>query len=250
MVHHVWGEVPPLGQATTPVSTRPAVQPPTTPERPVPASATRPKALQGLAHVIVALAVTVTVLEVFTALFSNVEPGTREAFLLGGDLVEDLAWYEEVQLLTYPLLLVAYLPACLWLYRARANSFLIDPRAIHERARAWVWLGWILPLVHLWYPYQVVRDVQNGSVRRGTYVEVTVWWGAWLTWLFATRTVAGLLNTRDRDPMMAEALSDTAASVTALNWISAAAAVLACVQWCRIVLGVTASQRLAFSPPR
>lgn len=248
MVHHVWGEVPPLAQATAPPAKLPSGPAPWTPERAALAPDARPRALQGLAYVLVALAVTVTALEVFTALFGNAEPGTREVYLVGGDLVEDLAWYEEIQFLVYPLLLVTWLPACWWLQRARANTFLIDPRAPHDRATAWVWLGWLVPLVHFWYPYQVVRDIQNGSSRRGKVVDVTVWWGAWLVWLFASRAIAGLLNTRDRDPMMAAALSDTSASVTALHWISALAAVIACVQWCRIVLGVTASQQLALRP--
>lgn len=190
---------------------------------------------------IIGLAVAITALEVTVAIVGDSRREARDATALGRDLSDALGWHEQIQFLNIPLFLLAYVATCIWLQRARANTLLIDPRAAHDRSAIWVWLGWFFPLVHFWFPYQVVRDVQNGSSRRGPVVSVTVWWGAWLVWLFASRAAEGIIT--PRDPMMAAAMSDTDTTVTALAWISALASVVACVQWCRLVHGITAAQR-------
>lgn len=68
---------------------------------------------------------------------------------------------------------------CVWLWRSRQFAVVVDPGAPHAREAAWVWLGWIVPVVAWWFPYQVVRDIREATVRdpagRGG-----LWWGAWL----------------------------------------------------------------------
>ena len=64
-------------------------------------------------------------------------------------------------------------------------------------------------------------------------------------WLFASRVAEGIIT--PRDPMMAAAMSDTDTTVTALGWISALACVVACVQWCRLVHGITTAQRASLA---
>lgn len=69
--------------------------------------------------------------------------------------------------------------ACVWLWRSRRFAVVVDPGAPHAREAAWVWLGWVVPVVAWWFPYQVVRDIREATVRdpadRGG-----LWWGAWL----------------------------------------------------------------------
>ena len=93
---------------------------------------------------------------------------------------------QDIRLLVPPVLLVipfhiaAYLACCLWLSQARANAEVLNPRARHALRKGWVWGGWICPIVLLWFPYVLVRDVARatGSTAGGS------WWprtasGAW-----------------------------------------------------------------------
>ncbi|MFD9698704.1 DUF4328 domain-containing protein [Lentzea sp. NPDC059081] len=77
----------------------------------------------------------------------------------------------------------------IWLHAARVNAELVTPAAEHRRSRVWVWLGWIVPVVNLWFPKQVVDDVWRASDPRQQDVPlrrrvqdrlVTRWWFAFL----------------------------------------------------------------------
>ena len=46
-----------------------------------------------------------------------------------------------------------------WTYFARANADLAAPAFDPARSRPWAIWGWICPVVSLWFPYQVVRDI-------------------------------------------------------------------------------------------
>ncbi|PZS31580.1 MAG: hypothetical protein DLM61_08335, partial [Pseudonocardiales bacterium] len=58
----------------------------------------------------------------------------------------------------------------------------------------WVWLGWITPIVNLWFPKQVIDDVWRSTVRDSDEPRTGWWWGSfiatevliWLHGLFAT----------------------------------------------------------------
>ncbi|MEU0885694.1 DUF4328 domain-containing protein [Lentzea sp. NPDC005914] len=80
-----------------------------------------------------------------------------------------------------------------WLYNARVNAERLTPAAEHRRSRTWVWLGWFVPFVNLWYPKQVVDDVWRASdpqqqgvplQQRVQHKLVTQWWIAFvLMWI-------------------------------------------------------------------
>lgn len=87
-----------------------------------------------------------------------------------------------------------------WLWRARRNAeWLCVGR--HTRSRGWVIGAWICPIVNLWFPYQVVRDVWRGSNPRNreTWDElrhlrersvIGWWWGCVLiSWLVSRYAV-------------------------------------------------------------
>lgn len=75
-----------------------------------------------------------------------------------------------------------------WLWRARLNSEELS-YGQHYRERGWVVGSWFCPIVNLWFPYQVVRDVLrfsdpknrglDGDSSRGGPL-VIVWWLTWL----------------------------------------------------------------------
>ncbi|GAA3542652.1 DUF4328 domain-containing protein [Kribbella ginsengisoli] len=79
-----------------------------------------------------------------------------------------------------------------WLWRARTAAEAINPWFPHRHDRGWVIASWIVPIVFLWYPLQVVSDVIAGSTRQvepgvpeklpaGSNV-VNVWWGTWIAY--------------------------------------------------------------------
>lgn len=84
-----------------------------------------------------------------------------------------------------------------WLWRARQNAERISDGQ-HTRARGWAIGAWFVPIVNLWFPYQVVRDVWRASnpetretggelshVRRSGLLPL--WWLAWLVALMASQ---------------------------------------------------------------
>lgn len=107
---------------------------------------------------------------------SQTELESNDALLLG---------VTGLQLIVLIVTMVCFV---IWLWRARTNSERIFPDNIHahRRARAWVILGWIIPIVSFWFPKQIVDDVWRTSDKNdppGTALEflrptglVTAWW--------------------------------------------------------------------------
>ncbi|MFC8798250.1 DUF4328 domain-containing protein [Promicromonospora sp. NPDC057138] len=125
--------------------------------------------------------------------------------------------------------------ACGWLWRSRGFAVAVDPGAPHAREAAWVWLGWMVPVVAWWFPYQVVRDIREATVRdpadRGG-----LWWGAWLVTSLASTVsfytvvfvVSGIA-----DPMLAPVMEG----------VVLVAMALALWGWIEIVREIHAAQR-------
>lgn len=200
----------------------------------------RPRALRGLALLSVAAAIAVTLLEIYIAVVGSAVPKMRYASALGMDPLDALGWRDKIQFLIIPLLVVAYVASCLLLQRARGNTLVLDPSAPHERGVIWIWLGWLIPVVGWWYPIQVVRDIQNGSSRTGRVVNVALWWGACLAWSVLGRVASGLVPPRT---WWKDAPITDGSSLEPLQWIAALAAVVACVQWSRLVHRITVDQQ-------
>lgn len=55
---------------------------------------------------------------------------------------------------------------CVWLFQARRNAERIADRA-HRWSRPWVIFGWVVPIVSLWVPKQIVDDVWSASAGGG-----------------------------------------------------------------------------------
>ena len=129
--------------------------------------------------------------------------------------------------------LLALVVGGLWLYLFAEAARGLNREAWHERAAYWGFLGWIAPLVNLWFPYQVVRD---GAAAVGVRTwMVPGWWTAWII----TGLLAGVeslaLPTSDYD------LTPWIVSLAALAVLTAVTGVL----WIRIVRAMTAAARAA-----
>lgn len=116
-----------------------------------------------------------------------------------------------------------------WLVRARANAERLCV-ARHTLSTGWVIGGWIVPIVNLWFPFQVVRDVWKASkpenrgvgdlsLLRGSPL-VALWWGLWVVALVIDRF--GFLG----EPENAEDFQQLAIWQTFVSVLQLAAAVV------------------------
>ncbi len=197
----------------------------------------RPPVPGGLATGTIALAVAVTAVQVlaWVTSFGAAEEFERAA-RAGTPSAEVLTGYDAVGLLLVPVQLAAAIVTCLWLWQSRVLAEAVSPARGHARSRVWVWLGWIVPVVALWFPYQVVRDVRAATVvapRRG----LGWWWAGWLLWSVATN-VATQLTT-----LSSAGAAGTFALLPVAETVGTAGLVLALVLWVRTVREITAGQR-------
>jgi hypothetical protein len=142
--------------------------------------------------------------------------------------------------LLYLLLLVAsYVTTCLWLWRARHNSELIEPGHHHARSRGWVWGGWVCPIVNLWFPFQVVKGIHVASSRAygGAGALIGWWWAAWLVFLFSMRA---------SDSVATDAIdSGDVQSAEGVAVFAALLSVVALVLWVQVIRRTTRIQHEA-----
>jgi Domain of unknown function (DUF4328) len=70
----------------------------------------------------------------------------------------------------------------IWFRRARINAEGHDYR--QRRARGWAFWGWIVPIVNLWFPFQIMGDIWRAGLpaqqRRKTAWLPALWWTCWL----------------------------------------------------------------------
>ncbi|MER8028960.1 DUF4328 domain-containing protein [Streptomyces bauhiniae] len=120
----------------------------------------------------------------------------------------------------------------MWLGRVRDNARALSGRP-PKYAGIWVYLGWMVPVVNLWFPRGIVADAYRASApgRRLPFV-VNVWWGLWLAGL-----LGGVLQQRDADSVIARAYSGIGPLLTADVAVAGAA-----VAGALMVRTVTAAQ--------
>ena len=69
-----------------------------------------------------------------------------------------------------------------WFYRARINA---ERHGYPQRrARGWAFWGWIVPIVNLWFPFQIMGDIWRAGLpaelRGETAWLPALWWTCWL----------------------------------------------------------------------
>ncbi|HUQ55185.1 DUF4328 domain-containing protein [Lentzea sp.] len=132
-----------------------------------------------------------------------------------------------------------------WLYNARINAELVTPATEHRRSRLWVWLGWFVPVVNLWYPKQVVDDVWRASDPRQQDVPLrqraqdrltTRWWAPFLVmWIFGNSYLRGY----NADGSWT---TDSFLNAAVLSTISALAGIIAAVLTAQLVRRISEFQ--------
>lgn len=136
--------------------------------------------------------------------------------------------------------LLAWAAASLWLFQVHANAAAIAPGRM-RRSALWTSMGWVVPVVQVWFPKQIVDDSSRVATaaltargRRIRPVPTSAWWIAWLVYLVLANR-AGLLQ-------------DAAGAVTAggrrsirpeLEMLVAVTGTVALVLWLRVLRDVT-----------
>lgn len=119
----------------------------------------------------------------------------------------------------------AYLATGFWLQASRRFAEAANPTARFAHGRAWTWLGWWVPIVFLWVPYRVVRDIRAAVVPDGDRrVSLGLWWTFWL--LAGLRLVS----------------SSSADAEIAVRSVAVVALIVAFVHWIRMIREITRAQ--------
>lgn len=162
----------------------------------------------------------------------------RDAAESGTSSLEVITPYDVVGTLLLPGLVLSYILTCLWLTQARTYATRMEPGFPHARSEVWVWLGWLVPFVAIWFPFQVVRDILAASSRgrdRGGPV-IGLWWAAWLVLIMSQNIASQLLPVSGPpDPGRVGALGP-------VSTVSAVAAVVAMGCWTLLVLRILRAQ--------
>lgn len=128
-----------------------------------------------------------------------------------------------------------FVVACRWLQLSREAVLTANPAAPRTRSPVWVWMGWVIPVIAFWVPYQVVRDVRAGAVS-SPRPGLGAWWGFWVaSWLLAN--VVQLPSWAGGD-----GASGSVQDVV-VGGLALVATVVALVLWVRVVQDVTDGQR-------
>ncbi len=134
--------------------------------------------------------------------------------------------------------IAVFVVACVWLSRSRELATAVQPRATQARGPAWVWLGWIVPVVNLWFPLQVVRDIRaaTGAVpdRSRSARGLGWWWCCWVVALLAENVSVNV----DGDDVLR----------TQLDALALVATVVGYALWVRVVRDLTARQEAVARP--
>ena len=145
--------------------------------------------------------------------------------------------YDIVNLGLIPAFIASYVVGCLWLQRARSNAERISPGWPHARSRVWVWLGWWVPIVSFWFPYQVVRDVRAGSPGHArTSGGVGAWWTFYLLFLLTWRVAGATV------PISGVPDADLARLLPWVESVATVAMLVCLVLWLRLVREITTAQ--------
>ncbi|WP_225824423.1 DUF4328 domain-containing protein [Streptomyces naphthomycinicus] len=92
-----------------------------------------------------------------------------------------------------------------WLSRVRDNAQALSGQP-PRYAGIWVYLGWIFPVVNLWFPRGIVVDAfRRTAPERKVPVAVEVWWVLWLIGLLSG---VGIVYRDSTDEIIARAYTE------------------------------------------
>lgn len=192
------------------------------------------KPARGLTVAAAGLAILLTILElVEVRLAFAAQDEYLRAAADGRDAIDVFTGYDVIAIPWMFVLIAAYVVTCLWLYQARTNAEVLRPEVHHARSRGWVWGGWVVPFVNLWFPYQVVRDIVKGADRPTPMLGW--WWASWVVYSITSQIGGRIVGFGEIDPTAVRALGTVEA-------VSAVFCVVAVTLWLLIIRRVVQDQ--------
>ncbi|MGW8566209.1 DUF4328 domain-containing protein [Isoptericola sp. NPDC055881] len=194
----------------------------------------------GLAAAASVLAVVWTVLQLgfFLTSLAAVEP-YEAALAARRSLMTVVTPYDSLAVLAFPVQVAMFVVGCLWLQQGRRLAAALSPSVRQVRRPVWVWLGWVVPFVFLWFPYQVVRDVRAAAVGGTASRRLGWWWACWLVGLWSSNQASLVsMGLRATDPEV----------VPVFEGISFAATAAACALWVGLVHEITRGLQTRLAP--
>lgn len=190
-----------------------------------------PRVPAGLATSTIVLAVVVTAVQALAWVMSfGAAEDVRDAIDGNPGTFAAANSYDALNVLLACAQIAAGVVACVWLWKSRVFAEAVTPGAYHARSRVWVWLGWCVPVVAWWFPFQVVRDVGRATLRREP-ASVGLWWTGWHVFAFASNAAGRAVN------------ASTIDALPALETVATAGLAVALAGWIRIIRDLTGAQR-------
>lgn len=125
------------------------------------------------------------------------------------------AVYDLALTMWLPLAVAAYVANCMWLWSVRHNAEVLGTHG-QTHPRPWVWTSWLVPIVNLWLPFQLVRDVRRATREQSDNFLLRCWWAGWLVMLIAR--VGASLESPTSIPAAAETVGAFFAVGTSVLW--------------------------------
>jgi|ETNmetMinimDraft_1059919.scaffolds.fasta_scaffold65917_2 hypothetical protein len=131
-----------------------------------------------------------------------------KTFTLQNEIATNATSLEETEvnslLVAWVLGLAAFILLIVWSWRATENVKIWANHYGHKelkRGSGWAFWGWFVPIVNLWFPYQIVKQAWERGPFDNTFIQnskiETLWFTSWLIWVisnFADRIIIGRWN--------------------------------------------------------
>ncbi|KRE37436.1 hypothetical protein ASG73_07065 [Janibacter sp. Soil728] len=183
-----------------------------------------------------------TLVAVASAVVALVTKGEMQAYVEGaGDESRGFVILTVLGGVQLVLMSCAWLAGSVWLLGVRGVARAVAPHHPYRRSDVWAVLGWIVPIVSLWFPLQVVSD--SLSAMRGATPRrlLTIWWTAWLVAI-----VLGNASSRMGADLMTP---DQVGSWVLGTCIAALLLLVALPTWWAVVASVSRDAHEAAHPP-
>lgn len=238
---------PPVTPPGPPPAAQPAMMaappPPMAPPGGMPWTVPRLQAVGGLGTAALALAGVVLLFSIASAVAAfPAARSFRDTVESGGSVLDTFTAYDLIGIPFFLCEVAAWIVTAIWLGRVRGNVAVLRPGFRFRRSVAWDWLGWFIPIVSFWFPWQIVGDASKGSSRSLTpHRWLGLWWATWLVGLLVS--TAG-----DQIALGQNATSSSIGMLPIFATVSAIAWIVAYALWVQIVRSIVRDQGAATPP--